>query len=455
MKINRDNYEAYFLDYHEGALNPEEMAEVLVFVGLNADLKEQFEEFENISLSADESVRFTGKHILKVNAGAYSGPVTLMNVEEYLVAETEGLLTAEVLAQLDVFLQEHPQFETDRRIYGHTRLVADNQVVYAQKDALKHKAIPAGTVNESNYEEFLVKEVEGLLTSAEASEMDEFVETNPEIESERKLYKMARLQPDKSIVFPAKASLKHNVVPLHRIVYYAMSAAAVMLIFFGVYSVWNNNQPGNQVAVNVITNTKPVVVPQLPINSYQPELNISNNISNKSSDDIAQQTAVVTNRNRPENNSEKTVTALEVRTEVPMMTLLAQNKVTSKQQVAPEFLFIRQSQFYGSRYIDLYNSVKLSEQIQYASLNARDNRPLNTIWRGITGKVEETFVDDQRKSPQSVPEISIWTFAEVGVKAYNNISHDDLELLLQKDEKGNVVSYALVGDKVNFERGVK
>jgi len=453
MKINRDNYEAYFLDYHEGALNPEEMAEVLVFVGQNPDLKEQFEEFENISLPADESISFSGKDFLKMNTGIFTGQITLSNIEEYLVAEAEGVLSAEVHARLDEFVHQYPQFEKDRRIYRHTRLVADNHIVYANKNALKHMAAPVAGIDEANVEEYLVKEIEGILTTEEARNLGEFVKTNPQLESDRKLFAMTRLQPDASIIYQDKASLKRNVVPLRRILYYSMAAAASVVVLLGLYFGSDMNRTSDQVALNRINISQPAVIPDLPEGAYN-EATIRES-TGKTGMNTHQDIAVVQVSNPVSSNGSDIKTVLPERYEVQRIEMIARQEVTSKHQVAPEFLFIRQSQLYGSRYIDLYNSVKLSEQIQYASLNTPDKNPGGTLWRGLRGKMEEKIVDDRRTVTQPSQGLSIWTVAEVGVKAYNSISHDDLELLLQKDETGKVVSYALVGDKVNFERGVK
>ena len=69
MKINRDNYEAYFLDYHEGQLSPEMIEEVELFVVQNPDLKNMLDEFEAISLVADEDVVFETKFSLKKKSG--------------------------------------------------------------------------------------------------------------------------------------------------------------------------------------------------------------------------------------------------------------------------------------------------------------------------------------------------------------------------------------------------
>ena len=49
-KITRNNYEVFFLDYHEGLLSGEQMAEVILFLEKNEDLMEEFYSFENVSL---------------------------------------------------------------------------------------------------------------------------------------------------------------------------------------------------------------------------------------------------------------------------------------------------------------------------------------------------------------------------------------------------------------------
>lgn len=453
MKINRDNYEAYFLDYHEGALNPEEMAEVLVFVGQNPDLKEQFEEFENISLTAEESVSFSGKDFLKPGGTAFLGPITPGNIEEYLVAEVEGLLSTEMIARLDEFILQNPTFEKDRRIFSHTHLSADKQVVFRYKNSLRHEALPAGEITESTYGDYMVKEVEGILTPDETRDLNEFLALNPSFEKDRHIFGLTRLQADTSITFQGKASLRRTVVPLRRLVYYAMSAAASVVILLGLYFGLDLNRTSNQETLSNISFNQPVVIPDLPENDYHKA-----DVSGQAVEDIDKGGGVSGHINDKEpvvSKHRNSVETIPARVQMPRMEMLAQQEVTSRHQVAPEFLFIRQSQLYGSRYIDLYNSVKLSEQIQYASINAQDKNPLSTLWRGLTGKVQDRIVDDRRTVTQQSPGLSIWTFAEAGVKAYNNISHDDLELMLQKDETGKVVSYALVGDRVNFERGVK
>ena len=56
MKINRNNYEAYFLDYIEGTLGFAEKAELEAFLVINPDLKIELDNFETISLPLAENI---------------------------------------------------------------------------------------------------------------------------------------------------------------------------------------------------------------------------------------------------------------------------------------------------------------------------------------------------------------------------------------------------------------
>ncbi len=65
MEINKNNYEAFFLDYYDGNLPAEQVAVLLLFVEQHPELKEEFESFENITLEDLPSIGFDNKSSLK------------------------------------------------------------------------------------------------------------------------------------------------------------------------------------------------------------------------------------------------------------------------------------------------------------------------------------------------------------------------------------------------------
>ena len=49
-KINRNNYESYFLDFLEGNITPEDSEQLKFFLEANEDLKEELYSFESIAI---------------------------------------------------------------------------------------------------------------------------------------------------------------------------------------------------------------------------------------------------------------------------------------------------------------------------------------------------------------------------------------------------------------------
>lgn len=135
MGINRDNYEAWFLDYAEGNLNEQQIADLMLFLGENPDLKEELlDDFEGVILTA-ESVTLPEKESLKQEVGL----VNANNVDDFLIGELEGTLNAEEQAALHSFIQQHPTFEKERQLYKKTVLHPDLAIAYPSKEGLKRK----------------------------------------------------------------------------------------------------------------------------------------------------------------------------------------------------------------------------------------------------------------------------------------------------------------------------
>ena len=63
MKINRDNYEAFFMDYLDGNLDESVVNDFIEFLQKNPDLKEELTSFESVSLRP-ENIVFNQKNKL-------------------------------------------------------------------------------------------------------------------------------------------------------------------------------------------------------------------------------------------------------------------------------------------------------------------------------------------------------------------------------------------------------
>ena len=252
MDINKNNYEAFFLDYHEGNLTPQQVADLFLFIEKHPELKEEFENFESITLDDVSSIKFENKSSLKKE-------ITFDNREEYFIRSVENTLNTSETILLDNFLKQYPQFLAEFELFRKTKLSVDNSIVFENKNVLK-KMLSSGSIatTQSNLlsnspepfekdisqiktegsEVMLISAIEGLLTKKETTLLNEQILIDAGIRKEYALYQQTKFIPDSSIVFSGKEKLKHKynrAIPL----YYYISVAAALLFLFGLFFLFN------------------------------------------------------------------------------------------------------------------------------------------------------------------------------------------------------------------------
>src|ERR1044071_1457499 len=90
MKIDRHNYEEFFLLYVDNELTTEQKELVDQFVLQNPDLAIELEILQQTTLTVDESVVFDGKEsLLRKEADSL---INLSNYEEYLISYIDNEL---------------------------------------------------------------------------------------------------------------------------------------------------------------------------------------------------------------------------------------------------------------------------------------------------------------------------------------------------------------------------
>jgi hypothetical protein len=133
MKLTRDNYEIWFLDYLEGSLEQGQMDEVRLFLSLNPDLAEELESFAP-ALSANKGVIFPNKNKLKKDS--YEDPLFF---ETAAIAAMEGDLDQEELNSFEKWLAKNPDKQELIHQFERTRLKPDPSITYPVKAVLKKK----------------------------------------------------------------------------------------------------------------------------------------------------------------------------------------------------------------------------------------------------------------------------------------------------------------------------
>lgn len=133
MKINLNNYEAYFLDYHEGSLSLDLVRELMEFLLQHPELRAEFESFEPITLKDTEEVAYEEKEALKKQLTG----INASNFDEYAIEYIEGNLPAALQNELKAFVAQNPVYQQELELYAKTKLEADTSIVFEEKLSLK------------------------------------------------------------------------------------------------------------------------------------------------------------------------------------------------------------------------------------------------------------------------------------------------------------------------------
>ncbi len=129
--INRSNYEIYFIDYFDGRLDEKSQKELFAFLKENADLKDEFDRFGNVSVEANPLIAFGGKDRLKKDV------ITLFNYKTWLVAYVENDLTDSQIKEVETFHSKNNSIKPELEILKQIRLVPDENIFFPKKNILK------------------------------------------------------------------------------------------------------------------------------------------------------------------------------------------------------------------------------------------------------------------------------------------------------------------------------
>jgi hypothetical protein len=132
MKITRDNYEVYFLDYLEGNLDENMVDDFIDFLRQNPDLKAELEMADAVKVEL-ENISFEGKG--KLYKQNYDQETEFNHAA---VARLEGDLHENEKTEFEHYLSTHPEKQKEAALFEKTRLKADESVVFRKKRSLYH-----------------------------------------------------------------------------------------------------------------------------------------------------------------------------------------------------------------------------------------------------------------------------------------------------------------------------
>lgn len=136
MRINRNNYESYFIDYLDGNLEHEVIDDFIEFINQNPDLREELELVSSVKLEP-------GQLVFEKKDDLFRPDFESQQVfNEHAIAMLEGDLSNAGEEQFRQYLEKHPDKQREAELFSKTRLVPDESIQYSRKKSLYRE--PAG-----------------------------------------------------------------------------------------------------------------------------------------------------------------------------------------------------------------------------------------------------------------------------------------------------------------------
>jgi len=136
-RINKNNYEVYFLDYHEGRLNSEEKQDLYAFIREFPEFYDEFEDYGDLKLPTPD-INYPDKTEL------YKTEVSIPEADDWefrCIAFMEGDLSLDEIAAFEKERNSDPEKAKISELYIATRSLPQTEIKYANKAALKKKVV--------------------------------------------------------------------------------------------------------------------------------------------------------------------------------------------------------------------------------------------------------------------------------------------------------------------------
>ena len=137
MKVTKQNYEQFLIDFMDGKLDPSLKESLFGFLDENPEIKAEFDDFEIINTAVEEDISFDLKANLKKPQITSTENIHEKNYGEFFIASTEKDLTITQEAELEKFIALNPNLTKTYQLYKQTKVQADLSINYPDKKSLK------------------------------------------------------------------------------------------------------------------------------------------------------------------------------------------------------------------------------------------------------------------------------------------------------------------------------
>jgi hypothetical protein len=362
------------------------------------------------------------------------------NYEAYLLDYMEGRLSKEEQLLLRQFILDNPELGDWEELSSELPELFPFTVVFTDKEQLlKQEIKPFKKLNEVNYNDFFISFHEGLLSANEQQELETFLELNPFLQHDFDLYKKVYLKTDEKLIFPDKKKLMRLAPVIGLGLIRNISIAASLLLLASIAWIWLQPVP------EVISPEMVVIAPEVkaPVSEeifYEAETTATFEPSaNESTRAPLPETEIA----RQEISAFKPMEAL------PALAYMEAGQIKER----PRYNGIPVMHHVSDRLLlaAVISGMDLDEQTVNKTAFGR-------VFDNTVNRVLASFTPNKSTDkPDNVTDMisggfSFWDLAQAGVKTYNTLTDNDVQLVKATDEQGRISGMRFNSDKLNFNR---
>lgn len=362
------------------------------------------------------------------------------NYEAYLLDYLEGRLSNDEALLLQQFILENPALGNWEEMCGELPVLSPSTMVFADKEQLlKQEIKPFKKLNESNYNDFFISFHEGLLSANEQQELEAFLQLNPFLNADFDLYKKVYLNVDEELKFIGKQKLLRKA-PVFTIGFIRnISVAASLLLLASIAWLWL--QPESKVISPEIVYVAPEVQKTVTeekaieidgIKVFQPN--------------VAEQVAIEAGNAADQKNETSVYMPLET---LPVLAFKDAKPIKNYEKS----FGIVETRPVSDRL--LLAAIISGEEMDDVAPN---KSAFGRVFDNTVRKTLAAFSPNKDEDNTSVQAdvfsggFSLWDLAQAGVKTYNTLTDNEVQLVQATDEQGRISGMRFNSEKLNFNR---
>ncbi len=356
------------------------------------------------------------------------------NYEIYLLDFVEGNLSPAKEAAVRDFLTQNPDLKQQVTFLKESPELKSPATSFTNKHILK-RDVNTGTLTPANAEAFIIADLEGDLDDEARGRLLTLAKSNAGVAKTMELYQKTRLIPGKEVLTD-KGKLKHKVSKTRRLyasMAWVSSVAAAIVILFLLFP-FSDKAPLGEIADNTGTLTpakeNTYEENKITANEETPQVGVeqtSKNYEKPGTENAPVKKSPVEEipANPEETDNEEAIEPVKLPViKINNIEIAQVSKVHRPGSPSPEIPSI-----------DIYKKADAVSRRHYE----RSQGLLGSIYNNLN------------ITEPTLPSVDVWDIAQAGVKGFNALTENNMELDRKVNEEGRIVALAIKSENINFQ----